>query len=139
MARRGYASPACQLAESAVDEAARPVRVRIKRVYEPAARGDGFRVLVDRLWPRGLTKAAAQLDAWAKELAPSTPLRRWFGHAPRRWSEFERRYREELRSFPVEIEALRHRARQRRVTLLYAARDPEVNHALILKAVIEGH
>ncbi|HEY1491531.1 MAG TPA: DUF488 family protein [Steroidobacteraceae bacterium] len=139
MARRGYASPACLLGEGVVEDPARPVRLCIKRIYEAPARGDGFRVLVDRLWPRGVTKEAAQLSAWAKELAPSTQLRRWFGHAPRRWAEFERRYREELKSYPVELQALRHQARRRRVTLLYAARNPQVNHALILKAVLEAN
>jgi uncharacterized protein YeaO (DUF488 family) len=139
MARRGYASPACLLGEGVADDPARPARVCIKRIYDPPARGDGFRVLVDRLWPRGLTKEAAQLSAWAKELAPSTQLRLWFGHAPRRWAEFERRYREELRSCPVELQALRHKARRRRVTLLYAARNPKLNHALILKAVLEAN
>ncbi len=137
MARRGYASPACLLAESATAHPKRGIRVRVKRVYEAPSRTDGFRVLVDRLWPRGVTKERAQLGAWAKELAPSTQLRRWFGHAARRWAEFERRYREELGSLPVELEALRHRARRGTVTLLYAARDPERNHALILKAMLE--
>ncbi len=115
-----------------------PVRVSIKRIYEAPARGDGLRVLVDRLWPRGMTKEAAHLGAWAKELAPSTALRRWFAHAPGSWAEFERRYRGELKSHPVEIQALRRTARRRRVTLLYGARDPKRNHALILKAVIEA-
>ena len=137
-ARRRYASPACLLGEATPGGPANPVRVSIKRVYEAPARGDGFRVLVDRLWPRGVSKEAAHLGAWAKQLAPSTQLRRWFGHAPRRWAEFERRYREELKSCPVEIQALRHKARRGRVTLLYGARDTKRNHALVLKAVIEA-
>ena len=77
-----------------------PLRVRTKRIYEAPRRADGYRVLVDRLWPRGVSKESARLAAWAKELAPSTALRRWFGHAPGKWSEFGRRYRRELKAYP---------------------------------------
>jgi uncharacterized protein YeaO (DUF488 family) len=111
--------------------------IRIKRVYDPPARGDGFRVLVDRLWPRGLKKDAAPLDAWAKEIAPSGELRKWFGHDPQRWKEFRARYKAELRDHEPELEGLRHRATQRPVTLLCAAQDPEHNHAIVLKEVLD--
>ncbi len=116
----------------------RRLRVRTKRIYEPPARGDGFRVLVDRLWPRGVSREAAHLNAWAKELAPSANLRRWFGHVPRKWSEFGRRYRRELQQARTELDGLRHIASRRTVTLLYAAKDPAHNHALVLKAVLEA-
>jgi uncharacterized protein YeaO (DUF488 family) len=112
--------------------------VRTKRIYEAPSRADGYRVLVDRLWPRGVSKESAHIAAWAKELAPSTALRRWFGHAPRKWSEFSRRYRAELKACPIELDGLRAHARRRTVTLLYAAKDPEHNHALVLKAVLEA-
>ena len=135
-ARQEYASPACLLGETP-DGDARPPRVRVKRIYEAPSRADGFRVLVDRLWPRGVSKEAAHISAWAKELAPSTELRRWFAHAPRKWPEFGRRYRRELEACASELAGLRHTARGRTVTLLYAARDAEHNHALILKAVLE--
>lgn len=136
--RRTYASPACLLGDPGTAAEAAAPRVHIKRIYDRPQRSDGFRVLVDRLWPRGVRKDAAKLAAWAKELAPSTQLRKWFAHDPTRWREFERRYRKELRERAVELEALRNTARRRRVTLLYAAKDPERNHALVLKAAIES-
>jgi uncharacterized protein YeaO (DUF488 family) len=107
------------------------VTLRVKRVYEPAARGDGYRVLVDRLWPRGLRKDAAALDLWAKELAPSPGLRKWFDHRPERFAEFKRRYREELMGNPAVAETLGYIGK-RKATLLYAARDPAINHAVVL-------
>lgn len=107
----------------------------LKRVYEPPEEEDGARVLVDRLWPRGLTKEKAALDHWAKEAAPSDALRRWFGHRPDRWEEFVARYREELAAPPAqdEIAAIRRLLRQGRVTLLYAAHDEERNNAVVLR------
>jgi uncharacterized protein YeaO (DUF488 family) len=107
----------------------------LKRVYEPAASTDGYRVLVDRLWPRGLRKEDAAVDHWAKALAPSTDLRRWFGHRPERWEEFEKRYREELEGDEArdELAALRKRLREGRTTLLYAAHDEEHNNAVVLR------
>ena len=138
MDRREYASPACLLGDGAVRGGTRPLRVRTKRIYEAPSRTDGYRVLVDRLWPRGLSKGSAGIAAWAKDLAPTTALRRWFGHAPRKWSEFSRRYRAELKAHPIELDGLRAHARRRTVTLLYAAKDTEHNHALILKAVLES-
>jgi uncharacterized protein YeaO (DUF488 family) len=132
-----FSSPACSLHELDTQEAAANAPdVRIKRIYEPRARADGFRVLVDRLWPRGMTKERAGLDAWARELAPSTELRKWFGHDPRRLAEFAERYRAELAAHDVEVEALRQRAASGRVTLLYAARDERCNHAMVLAEVI---
>jgi uncharacterized protein YeaO (DUF488 family) len=115
-------------------------QVRIKRAYEPADDGDGYRVLVDRLWARGVSKEKAHLDAWMKEIAPSTELRRWFGHDPARWDEFERRYRVELaepeRSHLVE--ALAERATHGPVTLIYGARDTAHNEAVVLCAVVSA-
>jgi uncharacterized protein YeaO (DUF488 family) len=113
--------------------------VRVKRIYEPPAAEDGYRILVDRVWPRGLSRAAARLDAWAKDLAPSTELRKWFGHRPERWDEFKRRYFRELddRSDGV-IEALAH-AEGQPVSLLFAARDVRRNNAVALQAFVEQH
>ena len=110
--------------------------IRIKRVYEPPAPDDGFRVLVDRLWPRGLRKDAAALDAWRKDVAPSDALRRWFGHDVARWPEFRRRYVAELRDKGEALEALRALARERRLTLLFAARDEAHNDAVVLREVL---
>jgi len=112
-------------------------RVRIKRIYDPPARGDGYRVLVDRLWPRGISKSRASIDAWDKELAPSTALREWFGHAPERWSTFRRKYRRELEDHTVGLDALKRRSARRPVTLLYAAKSHDYNHARVLKQAIE--
>jgi uncharacterized protein YeaO (DUF488 family) len=109
---------------------------RIKRVYEPAARSDGLRVLVDRLWPRGLKKADASLDHWMKEVAPSPQLRSWFGHQPERFTAFSRRYRKELAANPA-LPELRKLGRGKTVTLLYGARDPKVNHAVVLLSALK--
>ncbi|HET9390941.1 MAG TPA: DUF488 domain-containing protein [Steroidobacteraceae bacterium] len=105
---------------------------RIKRIYEPPAPRDGARILVDRLWPRGISKKSAALALWLKDVAPSTALRKWFGHAPDRWSEFQRRYRAELKANQAAVDPLRAMLRTSAVTLLYAARDPEYNHARVL-------
>lgn len=108
--------------------------VAIKRVYEPAADNDGSRILVDRLWPRGVSKRKAALDGWAKEIAPSPALRKWFGHKPERFQEFSKRYRAELKG----NEALKElRARKGKVTLVYGARDPKINHARVLAQVLK--
>lgn len=114
------------------------VEVAVKRIYDKPAPDDGLRVLVDRLWPRGVSRRRAALDEWMAELAPSTALREWFGHEPSRWAEFKRRYRAELRSRGEAIEALRRLATAKRVTLLYAARDPLHNNAEVLRQLIEG-
>jgi uncharacterized protein YeaO (DUF488 family) len=112
--------------------------VRVKRAYEPAISADGYRVLIDRLWPRGVSREQAKLDAWEKELAPSADLRGWFGHEPRRFEEFRRRYHEELRSQRSRLTALRRRARDGTVTLVYSAQDPEHNDAVVLAAVLRN-
>lgn len=110
--------------------------IQLKRVYERAAPADGRRILVDRLWPRGLKKADAAIDRWMKEVAPSTELRKWFGHAPERWSEFRRRYSEELRGKEALLDELRTLVREGPVTLLYAAHDSEHNDAVALREVL---
>jgi len=111
--------------------------VRLKRVYEPPSPEDGTRVLVDRLWPRGLSKDAAAIDHWMKDVAPSTELRKWFGHDPARWNEFKRRYRSELHAHADALEALEKLA-QGPITLLYAARDQEHNDAVLLRDMLVG-
>jgi uncharacterized protein YeaO (DUF488 family) len=105
--------------------------ILIKRVYEPPAKIDGKRVLVDRLWPRGLRKADAALDDWWKELAPSPTLRTWFGHKPERFNEFKRRYKAELKTNP-QLRATAEALGPGKVTLLFAAKDPQINHAVVL-------
>lgn len=112
--------------------------VRLKRVYLPASPEDGVRVLVDRLWPRGLSKVRAALAFWNKDVPPSTELRKWFGHEPTRWAKFCNRYRSELRSNSEAVEALCALARQSRVTLVYGARDETQNEAVVLREVLLG-
>jgi len=109
---------------------------QIKRVYADPSRADGRRILVDRLWPRGLKKSDAALDDWMKDVAPSVPLRRWFGHDPGRFAEFKRKYEAELAHNPA-LSQLRQLGKARRVTLLYAAHDPDINHAVVLKSVLQ--
>ncbi len=111
--------------------------VKLKRVYEKPDKDDGVRILVDRLWPRGLTKAKARLDLWLKEIAPSTELRKWFGHDPGKWKEFRNRYRAELKRHPDEVGLIKSKAREHTVTLLYAARDQEHNEAVVLQQFLE--
>ncbi|HVV52976.1 MAG TPA: DUF488 family protein [Polyangia bacterium] len=111
--------------------------IRIKRTYDPPARDDGRRFLVERLWPRGLKKEALAAD-WVKEVAPSTPLRLWFGHRVERWEEFQRRYRAELDGHPDAWEPLRAAGRRGTVTLLYSARDVDHNSALVLRDYLAG-
>ena len=110
--------------------------VTMKRAYEAPARADGKRILVDRLWPRGLAKSKAGIDLWLKDVAPSTELRRWFGHDPRKWPEFRKRYRAELKNNPA-LSELRAFARQGNVTLVYAARDRLHNEAVVLKQTLD--
>ena len=110
--------------------------VRLKRAYEPAAPEDGVRVLIDRLWPRGLRKADAAIDRWMKDIAPSTELRRWFGHDPERWSAFHRRYTEELEQQAAAVDELRELARGSRVTLVFSAHDEAHNDAIVLREVL---
>lgn len=114
--------------------------IRIRRIYESASPSDGVRILIDRLWPRGLKKRDAHIDQWLKELAPSTRLRKWFGHRPERWDEFRRRYTLELGEQAMKLRELRSLARRRRVTLLFSAHDEEHNDAVALRDVlIRGH
>ena len=110
--------------------------VRSKRAYEPAETSDGYRVLIDRLWPRGVKREDARLDEWARELAPSTELRRWFGHDPDRFEEFRRRYAAELQAQEGKLRELRRRAREGTVTLVYGARDTEHNDAVVLAEIL---
>jgi uncharacterized protein YeaO (DUF488 family) len=112
--------------------------VRMKRAYEAAARGDGYRVLVDRLWPRGVTKDALAIDLWAKDVAPSGELRRWFGHDPARWRGFLERYRDELRAPAARerLDDLARRAEKSPVTLVYGARDERHNDAVVIAGEI---
>ena len=112
--------------------------IRIKRVYDPPSADDGTRVLIDRLWPRGLTKDAAALDDWPKEIAPSAELRRWYGHAPERWPEFRERYKAELASAVAQLDRLLALCGEGRVTLVFAARDAERANAVVLKEVLEA-
>ncbi|HEX5472269.1 MAG TPA: DUF488 domain-containing protein [Lacipirellulaceae bacterium] len=112
--------------------------VKLKRVYEKPSRNDGLRVLVDRLWPRGLSKERAAVDLWLKEIAPSTELRKWFAHDPDKWPEFQRRYRSELRTNKSALRSLREKAAKRSITLLYAARDELHNEAIVLKKLLDG-
>jgi uncharacterized protein YeaO (DUF488 family) len=111
--------------------------IRIKRVYDPLDRADGTRFLVERLWRRGMKKATLQLDGWLKDVAPSDALRRWFGHDPLKWEEFQRRYFAELKGKPAAWQPIVGAARQGNVTLLYSARDTERNSAVALKAFLD--
>ena len=108
-----------------------PLTIAVKRIHEPAGPGDGARFLVDRLWPRGISKEKAAFDEWMKEVAPTSELRKWFDHRPERWEEFKERYRAELQGNPA-VEALRARVAAGKVTLLYGSRNREFNHAAVL-------
>jgi uncharacterized protein YeaO (DUF488 family) len=136
LAPRGYSSPACYLHELEPGTPPAGGEVRIKRIYQPADAADGYRALIDRLWPRGISRQRAALDAWLTELAPSNALRIWYRHDPKRWTEFGRRYRTELRAQRAALDALRRRAAAGRVTLLHAAREPRINHAVVLRQVL---
>ena len=107
--------------------------IQLKRVYELYSKGDGYRILVDRLWPRGVSKEKAHLDLWLKEVAPTDSLRKWFGHDPKKWKEFEKRYKEELVSNKELVAQLKELEKQhKQITLLYGARDTEHNEAVVL-------
>lgn len=113
------------------------MHIAIKRAYVPAEQDDGYRVLVDRLWPRGVAKKDLPLDEWNKDVAPSPELRRWFGHDPEKWEEFRKRYLEELKQGSA-ARALLDSVPDARLTLVYAARDPEHNHSLVLQEYLEA-
>ena len=112
--------------------------IRLKRAYDSASSGDGARILIDRLWPRGVRKADAAIDVWAKDIAPSTALRRWFGHDPARWHEFRRRYSEEIHRRRNRLDELRTLAQEGRITLVFAARDEAHNDAVVLREILLG-
>ncbi|PWG02229.1 DUF488 domain-containing protein [Sphingosinicella humi] len=112
--------------------------IRLKRAYEPPATSDGRRILVDRLWPRGISKADAAIDRWMKDIAPSTDLREWFGHDAERWPEFQRRYALEVRKHREQLAELRRLARKDPLTLVYSARDEAHNDAVALRQVLLG-
>jgi uncharacterized protein YeaO (DUF488 family) len=112
--------------------------VRTKRVYDPAEPADGHRVLIDHVWPRGLTRERARLDSWVRELAPSDELRKWFDHDPERFDEFRSRYRDELAAQAGRIDDLRRRAASGTLTIVYAARDREHNNAVVLAEIVRG-
>lgn len=116
------------------------MNIELKRIYDPVSKDDGYRVLIDRIWPRGVSKSAASLDAWVKELAPSTELRRWFGHDRERWQEFAESYERELADCDPELfRNLREHADDEGLTLLFAARDTKCNNAVVLKRYLEDH
>jgi uncharacterized protein YeaO (DUF488 family) len=111
--------------------------IRLKRAYEDPSKSDGQRILVERLWPRGLTKAQVAADLWLKDLAPSPQLRKWFAHDPAKWKTFQRRYWSELQKNPEAVELLRQKAKKGRITLIYGARDEAHNAAVALKEFLE--
>lgn len=111
--------------------------IKLKRAYEPPSPQDGLRILVERLWPRGLSREAAAIDLWLKDLAPSTQLRKWFNHDLQKWDEFRKRYRAELAQHESLLQLLKHRAGEGTVTFVYAARDEEHNSAVVLKDVLD--
>ncbi len=110
--------------------------IKLKRAYDRPSSNDGVRILVDRLWPRGIKKVHAAIDYWMKEIAPSTELRHWFGHDPSRWEEFRRRYVQEIKQHPKEIDQLRSLAKHDVITFIYAARDQDHNEAVVLRDFI---
>ncbi len=112
--------------------------IRIKRVYDAPESGDGERILVDRMWPRGLTKERAAIDLWLRDVAPSDELRKWFGHNPERWMEFKEKYHRELRAGSAALETLKVHSRGDVVTLLFAARDEAHNNAVALREYLDG-
>jgi len=111
--------------------------INVKRAYDPPAKSDGSRILVDRIWPRGITKEDLQVDAWLKDLAPSTGLRKWFGHDPKKWDEFRKRYAKELEQRSGALAELIARAEADHVTLVFGAKDSEHNNAVVLKQQLE--
>ncbi len=111
--------------------------IKLKRAYEAASEGDGLRILVERLWPRGVSKQQAKIDLWLKDLAPSTDLRKWYGHDPDRWPQFRKRYWAELKAQGDLLTLLKHVAEERAVTFVYAASDEERNSAVALKELLE--
>jgi uncharacterized protein YeaO (DUF488 family) len=114
------------------------MNIQLKRIYEAGSKEDGYRILVDRLWPRGFTKEKAALDLWLKEIAPSNELRKWFGHDPDKWKEFQKKYRQELKQNKEAVDILNDYIQKGKVTLLYAAKDEEHNEAQVIKDFISS-
>jgi uncharacterized protein YeaO (DUF488 family) len=114
------------------------MHIHLKRAYDPPEPGDGLRILVDRLWPRGVKKDMAHIDLWLKDVAPSTELRKWFGHDAGKWAEFQARYRQELERNPEAVDRIAAQARQGTVTLVYGAKDSQHNDAVVLKTYLES-
>lgn len=114
------------------------LKLKTKRIYEEAAKNDGYRMLVDRIWPRGISKEEAQLDEWNKDMAPSDDLRKWFGHKQEKFLEFKERYRKELEDKEEEFHRIRKIAEKKRICLLYGAKDKEHNQAIVLKELLES-
>ena len=114
------------------------MKIQVKRVYEAPAPGDGKRILIDRLWPRGLSKAKAEVDVWMKEIAPSTELRRWYGHDAEKWLEFKKRYHAELNGNPDRVGELMSHVEKQEVTLLFGSREERLNNAFALKGYLES-
>lgn len=115
------------------------MKVKLKRVYDLPEKADGTRILVDRIWPRGLTKKKAAADLWLKEIGPSNELRKWFAHDPKKWKEFRRRYRAELREHKDELSQIKNLTKKGTVTLIYGARDTEHNQAVVLQELLAGN
>jgi uncharacterized protein YeaO (DUF488 family) len=122
-----------------IDRSGKKMDVRLKRAYQPASPEDGYRVLVDRIWPRGVARDSLQIDLWLKEVAPSTALRKWFAHDPAKWDEFQARYRRELQELEAELQVLREHMAQGVLTLVYGAKDKTHNQAVVLRDfLLEG-
>lgn len=113
--------------------------IQIKRIYDDPSKDDGYRILIDRIWPRGMSKEDAQLDDWNKDLAPSTELRKWFDHDPEKFKDFSDKYKNELKNQTKALKELRQKAKDQTVTLLYGAKDTEHNQAVVLKNVLENN
>ena len=114
------------------------MNIKLKRIYEPVEKEDGFRILVDRLWPRGITKEKASIDLWLKNIAPSTELRKWFDHDPKKWKEFQKKYKKELHENEQAVSELKQHLKSENVTLLFAARDEIHNQAQVIKEVLSA-
>lgn len=111
--------------------------IKVKRIYDPPETGDGYRILVDRLWPRGMSKDRAKVNLWLKEISPSNDLRKWYGHAPEKWAEFKKRYSQEIRERKEEFDLLLKKAREGTVTFLFSSQEKKLNNAAALKEFVE--
>lgn len=133
------ANPGIQYPNKALTITIKEMNINIKRVYESPDKKDGTRILVDRLWPRGLTKEKAKVDLWLKDIAPSAELRKWFGHDPEKWMEFKKRYQAELNENAASVSQLKEQIKKGTVTLVYGAKDEEHNDAFFLKEYLSVH